>query len=119
MNSYGFSTMIFCMSPNRSGKWAACRRELAQRGVPLGTRLVPAPGRFDDRLDRSVLRFPAQKLTRQTSVCNQFRWIAFTASGDDGRNWVAGDFAASVDHLADAVAAAGAQIHLDRLPGLY
>src|SRR5205085_10312487 len=81
-------------------------------------RLVPAPRRFDDRLDRGVLRRPIEKLAGKARIGNQFRRIAGAARRGHGGNRMAGDFPAGVDHLTHAVAAARAEIDLDRLSSL-
>src|SRR5262245_34105219 len=75
-------------------------------------RHVPVPGAFHDRLDQLELGFPAEFAAGALASCDQSGGIAGPPRIFHHGNFAAAHFAATLDHFADAGAAAGAEVEL-------
>ena len=73
---------------------------------------MPPPGRADDGLHVGISRLPLQRALRLARVGDQLGRIAGPPGAEDLGNGVSRHAAAGFDHLAHAMAAAGAQVQL-------
>src|ERR1043166_1102541 len=73
-------------------------------------RLVPQPGGADDVLELRVFRFPAELAHGFFGRGDQARGVAGAAGAFDGLDLLAGDFFAGLDHFADRITLAVAEV---------